>query len=172
MPRCPDARRTTRIASERPSPIISVALEHGAYHELSPAPLATTCFPSTDLCCPNPCCMQALTTLCHPLLCATLLQECEADEAMLKLVPDIKGADPMAAALLIECRGRDEAALKVRLHGLAWHARARRGLGMAALRGLVWLAWGDVSMEGRGFRMGIFWGRTRDVVCCPQRASP
>ena len=30
-----------------------------------------------------------------------------------KWVPDILGADPMAAALLIECRGRDAAALQV-----------------------------------------------------------
>jgi hypothetical protein len=28
-------------------------------------------------------------------------------------VPDIRGADAMAAGLLIECRGRDEAALQV-----------------------------------------------------------
>lgn len=33
------------------------------------------------------------------------LKECEHDEEMIRLVPDIKGADPMAAALLIECRG-------------------------------------------------------------------
>jgi len=32
---------------------------------------------------------------------------------MARLVPDILGADPMAAALLIECRGRDAAALQV-----------------------------------------------------------
>lgn len=31
---------------------------------------------------------------------------------MSRLVPDIKGADPMAAALLIECRGRDAGALQ------------------------------------------------------------
>ncbi len=36
------------------------------------------------------------------------LRECEADEEMVRLVPDMKGADPMAAALLIECRGQDE----------------------------------------------------------------
>eukprot|EP00878_Enallax_costatus_P007347 GHUV01007694.1.p1 GENE.GHUV01007694.1~~GHUV01007694.1.p1 ORF type:complete len:822 (+),score=249.18 GHUV01007694.1:1374-3839(+) len=40
------------------------------------------------------------------------LRECEADEDMVRLVPDIAGADPMAAALLIECRGRDAAALQ------------------------------------------------------------
>lgn len=34
------------------------------------------------------------------------LRECESDEDMVRLVPDIKGADPMAAALLIECRGQ------------------------------------------------------------------
>jgi D-lactate dehydrogenase len=39
------------------------------------------------------------------------LRECEADEAMTRLVPDIVGCDPMAAALLIECRGRDQQAL-------------------------------------------------------------
>ncbi len=33
------------------------------------------------------------------------LRECESNEDMARLVPDIKGADPMAAALLIECRG-------------------------------------------------------------------
>lgn len=31
----------------------------------------------------------------------------------MRLVPDIKGCDPMAAALLVECRGQDEAALQV-----------------------------------------------------------
>jgi D-lactate dehydrogenase len=41
------------------------------------------------------------------------LRECEADEEMARLVPDILGADPMAAALLIECRGRDSGALQV-----------------------------------------------------------
>lgn len=40
------------------------------------------------------------------------LRECEADEAMTRLVPDIVKCDPMAAALLIECRGRDERALE------------------------------------------------------------
>ena len=33
------------------------------------------------------------------------LRECESNEDMARLVPDIRGADPMAAALLIECRG-------------------------------------------------------------------
>lgn len=47
------------------------------------------------------------------------LRECEADEAMTKLVPSIKGSDPMAAALLIECRGKDEADLKVGAQGSA-----------------------------------------------------
>lgn len=41
------------------------------------------------------------------------LRECERDEDMARLVPDILGADPMAAALLIECRGSDPDALKV-----------------------------------------------------------
>lgn len=40
------------------------------------------------------------------------LRECEADEEMARLVPDILGADPMAAALLIECRGRDSGTLQ------------------------------------------------------------
>ncbi|KXZ46746.1 hypothetical protein GPECTOR_41g711 [Gonium pectorale] len=43
------------------------------------------------------------------------LRECESNEDMMRLVPDIKGCDPMAAALLIECRGQDEAALKARI---------------------------------------------------------
>jgi len=34
------------------------------------------------------------------------LRECMLHDTMPKLVPDIDGADPMAAALLIECRGR------------------------------------------------------------------
>ncbi|KAF6262291.1 FAD linked oxidase [Scenedesmus sp. NREL 46B-D3] len=61
------------------------------------------------------------------------LRECEADEDMARLVPDIKGADPMAAALLIECRGRDAAALQGSIdevnrallrHGLPFGAKA------------------------------------------------
>lgn len=43
------------------------------------------------------------------------LRECEADEDMTRLVPCIKGSDPMAAALLIECRGQDGEALKARI---------------------------------------------------------
>lgn len=43
------------------------------------------------------------------------LRECEADDEMTRLVPDIKGADNMAAALLIECRGQDPAALEARI---------------------------------------------------------
>ncbi|GAX77289.1 hypothetical protein CEUSTIGMA_g4735.t1 [Chlamydomonas eustigma] len=43
------------------------------------------------------------------------LRECEANEDMVRLVPCIKGADPMAAALLIECRGQDPAALEERM---------------------------------------------------------
>lgn len=33
---------------------------------------------------------------------------------MTQLVPDIRGADPTAAGLLIECRGQDAETLKVR----------------------------------------------------------
>lgn len=40
-------------------------------------------------------------------------RECERDEGMVKLVKDIQGSDPMAAALLIECRGRTTEALEV-----------------------------------------------------------
>jgi D-lactate dehydrogenase len=47
------------------------------------------------------------------------LRECEADENMTRLVPDLVGADPMAAALLIECRGQDADTLKVRLPACA-----------------------------------------------------
>eukprot|EP00775_Hariotina_reticulata_P006936 gene6936-7154_t len=61
------------------------------------------------------------------------LRECEADEEMARLVPDILGADPMAAALLIECRGRDTSALQASIdevnrallrHGLPFGAKA------------------------------------------------
>lgn len=38
---------------------------------------------------------------------------CEAEEPLLKLVPDIVGADPMAAALLVECRGQTPEDLQV-----------------------------------------------------------
>ena len=41
-------------------------------------------------------------------------RECERDEGMVKLVPDIQGSDPMAASLLIECRGRTPEALEAR----------------------------------------------------------
>ncbi|KIY95905.1 glycolate dehydrogenase [Monoraphidium neglectum] len=61
------------------------------------------------------------------------LVQCEADEQMATLVPDILGADPMAAALLIECRGRDAGALQASIdevtralvrHGLPFGAKA------------------------------------------------
>ena len=50
------------------------------------------------------------------------LRQCEREEAMLGLVPDMKGADPRAAALLIECRGETPAALEERI------AEVRRAL--------------------------------------------
>ena len=61
------------------------------------------------------------------------LRECEADEGLTKLVVDIKGADPGAAALLIECRGEDAETLQVNTHTqllqhcctLAWQSLAR-----------------------------------------------
>ncbi|KAK9821918.1 hypothetical protein WJX81_005753 [Elliptochloris bilobata] len=43
------------------------------------------------------------------------LRECERDEGMVKLVKDIQGSDEMAAALLIECRGRTPEALEERI---------------------------------------------------------
>lgn len=45
-------------------------------------------------------------------------RECEADEGMVRLVPDIKGADPGAAGLLIECRGQTPECLNVRMFPL------------------------------------------------------
>jgi D-lactate dehydrogenase len=55
------------------------------------------------------------------------LRECEADEALAGLVPDIKRCGPEAAALLIECRGSTAEDLTGRIaevHG----ALARSGL--------------------------------------------
>mmetsp|Transcript_14411 Transcript_14411/g.39044 ORF Transcript_14411/g.39044 Transcript_14411/m.39044 type:complete len:1096 (-) Transcript_14411:437-3724(-) len=43
------------------------------------------------------------------------LRECEADENMTRLMPEITGADPMAASLLIECRGQTDEALQERI---------------------------------------------------------
>ncbi|BDA46133.1 probable glycolate oxidase subunit GlcD at N-terminal half [Coccomyxa sp. Obi] len=43
------------------------------------------------------------------------LTECEKDEGMTRLVPDIKGADPGAAALLVECRGQTPESLQERI---------------------------------------------------------
>ena len=51
------------------------------------------------------------------------LRECESDEDMARLVPDLKGADPMAAALLIECRGQ------VRKGWRAGHGVRSEGMG-------------------------------------------
>lgn len=59
------------------------------------------------------------------------LRECEADEDMARLVPDILGADPMAAALLVECRGRDEVALQTRIAEVN-RALRRSGLPLGA----------------------------------------
>jgi D-lactate dehydrogenase len=39
----------------------------------------------------------------------------EQDEGMVRLVPDIRGSDPGAAGLLIECRGQTPQALEVPL---------------------------------------------------------
>ncbi|CAG9465318.1 unnamed protein product [Pedinophyceae sp. YPF-701] len=43
------------------------------------------------------------------------LRECESNDDMTRLVPDIRGADPMAASLLIECRGASPEALQERI---------------------------------------------------------
>ncbi|KAL6754380.1 glycolate dehydrogenase [Haematococcus lacustris] len=59
------------------------------------------------------------------------LRECEADDAMTSLVPDIKGADPMAAGLLIECRGADAAALQASIAEVQ-RALQRSGLPLGA----------------------------------------
>ena len=40
-------------------------------------------------------------------------RQVEQDEGMVRLVPDIKGSDPGAAGLLIECRGQTPQALEV-----------------------------------------------------------
>ena len=42
-------------------------------------------------------------------------RECEKDEGMVRLVPDIRGSDSGAAGLLIECRGQSPAMLQVGL---------------------------------------------------------
>lgn len=44
------------------------------------------------------------------------LRECEIDEDLLRLVPDMKDAGPQAAALLIECRANGLEGLKARIH--------------------------------------------------------
>ena len=44
---------------------------------------------------------------------AARCREVERDEGMVKLVKDIQGSDPMASALLVECRGRTPEALEV-----------------------------------------------------------
>lgn len=43
------------------------------------------------------------------------LRQCEGNEDMVRLVPSIVGADPMAGALLVECRGQTQAALSDRI---------------------------------------------------------
>jgi hypothetical protein len=44
----------------------------------------------------------------------SICRQCEPEEALLKLVPDIVEADPLAAALLVECRGQTKEDLQVR----------------------------------------------------------
>jgi D-lactate dehydrogenase len=55
------------------------------------------------------------------------LVQCERDEAMARLCPDMSGAAPSAAALLIECRGESAEALESRI------AEVRRSLNGAGL---------------------------------------
>ena len=55
------------------------------------------------------------------------LTQCERDVAMARLVPDMSGAAPAAAALLIECRGESEEALQARI---AEVHRALNGAGL------------------------------------------
>lgn len=45
--------------------------------------------------------------------CHGMRRECANDEGMVTLVPDITDCDPLAAALLIECRGQTGEDLQV-----------------------------------------------------------
>lgn len=54
-------------------------------------------------------------------------RECEIDEDLLRLVPDMKDAGPQAAALLIECRANGPEGLEVNAHD-AWRSFPRREL--------------------------------------------
>lgn len=75
---------------------------------------ATTCLSRSALhcnadCATNVCVYSALTNM----LLRRMLLAFISSTGITVQVPDIVSADPLAAALLIECRGRDEAALKV-----------------------------------------------------------
>ena len=66
-----------------------------------------------DQCMPSSSAAETLSVQSHCCRCACC-REVERDEGMVKLVKDIQGSDPMASALLIECRGRTPEALEVR----------------------------------------------------------
>ena len=78
------------------------------------------------------------------------LKQCEREEAMLALVPDMAGADPRAAALLIECRGETPEALQDRI---AEVQRALRGAG---------LPFGATAAEPKGLEAYDFKHEARD----------
>ncbi len=92
------------------------------------------------------------------------LKECERDEDMTRLVPDIMGADPMAAALLIECRGRDEAALQVGL-GQGQHVLA---VGQPALT----LGWRALTLMQPALLLPCTHMRASALVAAVQALTP
>lgn len=68
---------------------------------------------------------------------------------MSTLVPDIIGADPMAAALLIECRGRDGDALQASIDEVRGLCVGSQGVGRRGQ--LVWRTAGiDQPFAGPG----------------------
>jgi D-lactate dehydrogenase len=90
------------------------------------------------------------------------LRECESNEDMLRLVPDIKGADPMAASLLIECRGSTEDDLRTRIEevqsalrksGLPFGARAAEPQPLEAY---------EFKHEPKDFK--VFWDVRRGLI--------
>lgn len=101
------------------------------------------------------------------------LRECEADEQMSTLVPDIVGADPMAAALLIECRGRDADTLQSSIDEVRLRGGGRLRLRPGACCKACWFAGPHrgACMPQRA-RMGAECGPRLTPAVCAAAALP
>ncbi|MEW5310312.1 MAG: hypothetical protein WDW38_002124 [Sanguina aurantia] len=91
------------------------------------------------------------------------LRECEANEDMTRLVPGMRGADAMAAGLLIECRGQDAAALTAKIFWEVTRSLARSGLPFGP-NATTAMTVGDFPFQHNPAESKIFWDVRKGLI--------